>query len=218
MQIQVPKAILFDMDGTLVDNIPFHQEAWLRFLAARRVHIRVEEFRAQNHGTITEMIRRFFPEIHDAEVIHLLGQEKEQTYRDLYGPHIRAMDGLVEFLESLQKMGIEAHLATMGDQPNIDFVFERLGLGSYFKSTTGGEMVSKGKPDPEIFVKSMEKAGLLPEQCWVIEDSKGGILAGKAAGCKVIGIATSHGSEELNAFGADGTVKDFFELLGYFGA
>lgn len=212
----LPKAILFDMDGTLVDSIPFHQEAWLRFLETHGKHLRPDEFHAQNHGTIDEMIRRFFPTVKDPSARWALGQEKERMYREIYRPHIHGVAGLIPFLQRIHTLGIRAHLATMGDQPNIEFVLEALGVQSYFSSVTGAEEVKHGKPNPEVFLRSIEKAGVPASDCWVLEDSKGGIMAGKAAGCFVIGITTSHSPEELISFGADRTVGDFFELIEVF--
>lgn len=212
----IPKAILFDMDGTLVDSIPFHQQAWLRFLDNHGIHLRPEEFHAQNHGTIEEMIRRFFPAVQDRTALYALGQEKERMYREIYKPHIHEVPGLSPFLKKIRSFGIQAHLATMGDQPNIDFVLGAIGVRSFFASVTGAEEVKKGKPNPEVFLRSVEKAGLAASDCWVLEDSKGGIMAGKGAGCHVVGITTSHSPDELISFGADRTVKDFVELMALF--
>lgn len=208
-----PKAILFDMDGTLVDSIPFHQEAWLGFLESHGIHLRPDEFHAQNHGTINEMVSRFFPAVRDSAALCALGQEKERLYREIYKPHIHEVAGLTPFLKRIHTLGIQAHLATMGDQPNIDFVLDVLGIRSFFSSITGAEEVSKGKPNPEVFLRSIEKAKVHASDCWVLEDSKVGIIAGKSAGCLVIGITTSHSPEELISYGADRTVGDFLELM-----
>lgn len=210
---RLPKAILFDMDGTLVDSIPYHQEAWLRFLESHGIHLGPDEFHAQNHGTIDEMIRRFFPAVQDSTALYALGQEKERIYREIYKPHIHEVAGLTPFLERIHTLGIQAHLATMGDRPNIDFVLDGLGIRSFFSSITGAEEVSKGKPNPEVFLRSIEKAKVHASDCWVLEDSKGGILAGAAAGCLVIGITTSNSPEELISYGAERTVVDFLELM-----
>lgn len=210
--MKILKAIIFDMDGTLVDNIPYHRDAWLAFLKKQGIHLNESEFHAQNHGNIDEMMRRFFPHIQDKQMLYDLGQEKESTYRNLYRPHIREVHGLTSFLQTIQSKGIQALLATMGDPPNIDFTLDSLGIRSYFSFTTGGHEVIKGKPDPEIFLLSMRKAGLKPEECLVIEDSQGGILAAKRAGIKVVGISTSESKETLVSLGCDGAVADFEEL------
>jgi HAD superfamily hydrolase (TIGR01509 family) len=210
--MKLPKAIIFDMDGTLVDNIPFHREAWLAFLKKQGIHLHQDEFHAQNHGNIDEMMRRFFPHIHDKQMLYDLGQEKESTYRELYRPHIREVHGLSFFLQQMKANGIIGLLATMGDPPNIDFTLDSLGIRSYFSFTTGGHEVAKGKPDPEIFLLSMQKGGLRPEECLVIEDSQGGILAAKRAGIQVVGISTSESKETLLSLGCEWVMADFEEL------
>lgn len=207
------KAILFDMDGTLVDNIPFHQEAWLRFLGNHGIHLRPEDFHAQNHGTLNEMIRKFFPHVESMEKRIELGAEKEATYRHIYRPYLKEIEGLTPFLKFLQLQQISCHLATMGDQNNIDFTLNGLGIRHFFETVTGGHEVLKGKPDPEIFIKSMEKAEVKPGNVLVFEDSGGGIRSAKSAGLKVIGIATTHSKKELIEMGCEAAFSDFHEVL-----
>lgn len=207
------RAVLFDMDGTLVDSIPFHQEAWLRFLGNHGIHLRPEDFHAQNHGAIHEMIGRFFPHIKSLEKRAELGEEKEITYRNIYRPYLEEVPGLSPFLRELQNQDISIHLATMGDQNNIDFTLDGLGIRNFFATTTGGHEVLKGKPNPEIFIKSLEKTGLKGNECLVVEDSGGGIRAALAAGLKVIGIATSHTRKELMEMGCKEGFADFTEIL-----
>lgn len=212
--MKLPKAIIFDMDGTLVDNIPFHRDAWLEFLQKHGIHLNQYQFHAQNHGTIDEMMHRFFPQMKDPQQRYELGQEKERTYREMYRPHIREVKGLTPFLQTIQSNGIKTHLATMGDSPNIAFTLENLHISPFFESCIGGHEVQKGKPDPEIFLLSMQKGSLKPEECLVIEDSKGGILAAKRAGIPVVGISTSESKTTLLALGCDWVVADFEELEG----
>lgn len=207
------QAILFDMDGTLVDSIPFHQEAWLRFLGNYGIHLRPEDFHAQNHGTIHEMIARFFPHEKSLEKRAELGEEKEITYRKIYQAELTEVGGLGLFLQKLQNRGISMHLATMGDQNNIDFTLDGLGIRGYFQTITGGHEVLKGKPDPEIFLKSLEKSGVRKEACLAFEDSGGGIRSALAAGLPVVGIATSHSKRELMEMGCFAAFADFTEAV-----
>jgi beta-phosphoglucomutase len=206
------KAIIFDMDGTLVDNIPFHIEAWLHFLKKHDIVLDPEEFQAQNHGNIGEMIRKFFGQDTPDEKVKELGQEKERTYRDLYKNHITEIEGLTELLKRMKKLKIKASLATMGDTPNIDFVLDELKIKQFFHSITGGHEIQRGKPDSEIFNLSMKKLKLESTDCLVIEDSMGGILSAVRAGIRVVGITTSHTEDELKSNGCLFTISDFNEL------
>lgn len=207
------QAVFFDMDGTLVDSIPFHQEAWLTFLGNHGIHLRPEDFHAQNHGTIHEMIRRFFPHESSREKRMELGEEKEITFRNIYKPYLKEINGLTPFLERLKNAEISLHLSTMGDQNNIDFTLDGLGIRQFFDTITGGHEVLKGKPDPEIFLKSLEKSGVKPDKALVFEDSGGGIRSAKAAGLKVIGIASTHSKKELIEMGCETAFSNFKEIL-----
>ena len=205
--------LFFDMDGTLIASIPFHQEAWLRFLGNHGIHLRPEDFHAQNHGTLKEMIHRFFPHEKSLEKRAELGEEKEITFRQIYAPHLTEILGLSPFLEFLNQKKIGIHLSTMGDQNNIDFSLDGLGIRPYFKTITGGHEVFRGKPDPEIFLKSMEKAGAKSEHSLVFEDSGGGIRSALSAGLPVVGIATSHSKKELLEMGCLAAFENFEEVL-----
>ncbi len=207
------RAVLFDMDGTLTDSIPYHQEAWLRFLGNHGIHLRPEDFHAQNHGTIHEMIAKFFPHEKSLQKRAELGEEKEIIYRTIYRSQLREVAGLTAFLKALQTSKISIHLATMGDQNNIDFTLDGLGIRYFFQTITGGHEVFKGKPNPEIFFKCLEKTGLKKEECLVFEDSGGGIRSALAAGLTVIGIATSHTRRELIEMGCTEAFADFTEIV-----
>jgi beta-phosphoglucomutase len=206
------KAVIFDMDGTLVDNMDYHQEAWLRFLKSYGIYISVEEFKKKNYGIIDEIVPRFFPEKPDKEIIHRLGQEKEELYREIYGSHIKPIDGLLPFLKKLKEHQIKIGLATAADKKNIDFTLEGLGVTDFFTTVTGAEEVKKGKPDPEVFLVTAKKLGVSPQQCLVIEDSMTGIQAGLAAGMQVIAITTEHTKDELKKFPLYKTIDNYSDL------
>ncbi|NMH28133.1 HAD family hydrolase [Flavobacterium silvaticum] len=206
-----PKAVIFDMDGTLVDNIPFHKKAWLTFLAKHNIHLEPEHFNAQNHGTIDEMIKRFFGENLNPKRITELGFEKEQTYRYLYREHISEIEGLTKFLRNLKNQNIKIGLATMGDIPNIDFILDALQIRDYFDGIVGGHMISKGKPDPEIFNTVATLLHVENNDCLVFEDSIGGVRSARSANMCVIGIMTTESSDDLKANGCFRTIKSFVE-------
>ena len=207
------KAVIFDMDGTLVDNIPYHEKSWIAFLNQHQIQISPESFSAQNHGTIDEMITRFFGNDLTVERLKNLGQLKEQTYRDFYKSDLKEISGLTLFLRNLQTKNIKIGLATMGDIPNIDFILDGLNIRNYFDEVTGGHEVSKGKPDPEIFLKSLEKLNVKPEECVVFEDSLGGIQSALDANIKVVGITTLHSKEQLLDFGCSKVIDTYENFI-----
>ncbi len=207
------KAIIFDMDGTLVDNIPFHREAWLTFLKENNIVLAPEDFLKQDHGNVYEMIRHFFGRDLPYEKVKVLGQGREKTYRDLYRNNIQEIDGLKVLLKKMSEMNIKASLATMSDTPQIDLVLNKLNIRNYFHSITNGFEIQKGKPDAEIYNLALKKLGLKNTECLVIEDSIGGITSARRAGIEVIGITTSHTKDELIANGCVSTISNFHDLI-----
>lgn len=209
----IPKAVIFDMDGTLVDSIPYHQEAWLTFLRNHGIFLNNESFHAQNHGTIEEMMFRFFGSNLTESQLLEFSEEKERTYREMYSTQIKEVEGLTNFLELIFFQKVKIGLATMGDQNNIDFTIDSLGIRHFFHSTTGGHEVGKGKPDPEIYELALTKIGVKAKNCLAFEDSIGGVRSAISAGIRVVGITTTHTREELLDFGCARTIDGFGELL-----
>ncbi len=192
------QAVLFDMDGVVVDNLPYHVDAWLLFCERKNIPLTREIFYQELNGMNSKDTFEWFykREMSRAE-IEVLEEEKELIYRDFYRDHINPAPGLLEFLQTLRSNGIKTALATSAGPGNIDFILDGLGIRDQFDAIIGGAEVRKGKPDPEIYVKAASLVGVEPAQCWVIEDSLQGIAAGQSAGMRVIGITTSHSPAEL---------------------
>lgn len=206
------KAIIFDMDGTLVDNIRYHEESWIIFLKQYGIDIKPENFSAQNHGTLDEMIVRFFGNDISETKIYELGLEKENAYQTLYKSKMKEVNGLSSFLQKLKQNNIRTGLATMGIPSSINFILDGLHIKKYFHEITGGIEVLKGKPNPEIFLKTIEKLQIDHKDCVAVEDSMGGIQSALDAGLKVIGITTTHSEEELMGQGCFQVIHDYMNI------
>lgn len=203
------KAAIFDMDGTLVDNMHFHQEAWFAFFSDHGLSVSPEEYHAKNAGILPEIMARFFPEVIDLASLYALGRKKEQKYQEIYRPHIKALPGLESFLSTLRQNGIKIGLATAADRGNIDFTLDALGIREHFDVIIGAEEVSKGKPDPEVFLVTAQKLGIEPAACAAFEDSNPGIRSALAAGMRVVGLATTHTNDELSIFPLHAIINDY---------
>jgi len=189
---------LFDMDGVVVDNHTFHFKAWQKFCDNHGVSIDEEFYKQKINGTpLKACLETIFQKEFSYKEAKELGEEKEETYRRLYRPFLSPVKGLVEFLESTEKEGHGIALATSGPKENVDFVLDELKIRSYFSSIIDSSGVTKGKPHPEIYLKSANNLKLASDRCVVFEDSLSGIKAGIGAGCKVIGLATTHNRQEL---------------------
>ena len=203
------RAAIFDMDGTLVDNMHFHQQAWFAFLEDHGLTVSEDEYHAKNAGILPEIIARFFPEVTDIEAVYELGRKKERKYQEIYRPHMQALPGLEVFLNTLRKAGIRTGLATAADRGNIDFTLDALGIREQFDVIVGAEEVSKGKPDPEVFLVTAQLLGVDPAECAAFEDSNPGIRAALAAGMRVVGLATTHTNDELSIFPLHAIINDY---------
>lgn len=208
-----PKAIIFDMDGTLIDNMEYHKQSWIALFKHHKLTLDYDTFDQHYHkGSLVEIMARLFPAITDKEELFQIGSYKEVLYRELYQPHIKAIDGLHSFLDDQLKYKRPMGVATMGDQYNIDFIFDALDLRPYFHSTTGGHQVTHGKPHPEIFLTAAQKLNTPPEECLVFEDTRSGIAAAQAAGMSVIGVATMFDRKTLLELGCLTAIKSFQEI------
>jgi beta-phosphoglucomutase len=208
------QAVLFDMDGVVVDNLPYHVDAWLLFCERNQIPLTREIFYAELNGMNS---KDTFEWLYNRELtraeIEVLEEEKEQIYRGFYRDHLKPAAGLLSFLQDLRSHGIKTALATSAGAGNIDFILDGLQIRNQFDAIIGGAEVSKGKPNPEIYIKAAALLGINPADCLVIEDSLQGIAAGQAAGMRVVGISTSHTPQELAH--TDVVCSDFMNMFAY---
>lgn len=203
------KAIIFDMDGTLVNNLGYHWKAWLAFLRTHNIIMSDEEINTKGHGTMFEIVPKIFGrEMSDTE-IKSLGEQKETMYRESYKEHLRELPGLTKFLEELKSANIKIGLGTMADRKNVEFTLGGLGIDGFFESKHSAEDVKHGKPDPEVFLLGAQQLGVSPEDCVVFEDSKVGIKAAINAGMRAVGVSTSVEPQTLLDLGASRVISDY---------
>ena len=192
--------LLFDMDGVIIDNHQYHFLSWQKLAEKHHIEITEEFYRTQMNGrTFKGIVEVVFKDEIPLEDARAIAYEKERIYRELYQPHLKPTEGLMDFLEAAREAGIPLVVGTSAPVENVDFTLDGLNIRDYFKGVVDDRAVSKGKPDPEVYLKCAKLAGMSPENCVVFEDAVSGIKAGKAAGAKVIGLATSHKRHELEA-------------------
>ena len=191
-------AFLFDMDGVIVDSNPYHKIALIQFCKEHGYDLDEQQLLEKIYGrTNRDWIMNIFGNIGD-EKIRQYTEEKEALYRKLYDNDVKPVDGLISFLEKAEQAGIPRAVATSAPRANVDFSLSKTHTEHFFPTILDDSFVSKGKPDPEIYLKSAAALNYKPENCIVFEDSLSGVAAGKAAGCKVVGITTTHTREELH--------------------
>ena len=194
------RAFIFDMDGTLVDNMHFHTEAWGKMLEENGVEMNADDFLIKTAGkTNREILPTIFGEITEERILEL-GERKETLYRELFLPHRKIIAGADEFLEEAERLGVKMAVATAAPIVNMEFILDGLNLRRFFRAITTADDITNGKPHPEIFLKSAEKLDIEPKNCLVFEDAIGGFEAAHRAGMKAVGIATVNAIEDILQF------------------
>lgn len=185
-------AFIFDMDGTLVDNMNVHMRVWIEILGRLGIRVTPEEYQRQAMGkTNRQILRQLVGDHLTDEDIAEYAERKESVYREKYGPHIKPMNGLIDFLRGCRRLEIPLALATSAPRLNIEFVLGRLGIETHFRVIVSAEEVERGKPDPEMFLTAAQRLGVEPNGCLVFEDSLFGIEAAHRAGMKSVAITTT---------------------------
>lgn len=197
--MNIPSAVIFDLDGTLIDNNAYHIEAWKAFYAKHGFVFSDEVYTKTINGKIN---RDIFPLIFGKPVpaadIDAYTEEKESMYRELYAPHIEPVAGLIDFLEELSAAGIPLAIATSGLPVNIEFMFEHVPIKKYFSAVIDSTHVVNGKPHPEIFLKAAAALSANPSTCAAFEDSVSGVRSAKNAGMYVTALVTTHTHDDLH--------------------
>ena len=193
-------AVIFDMDGTLIDNTPYHFKSWQAlFKKYGKSELSKQTYYTEISGVpVMDTIRKLFGGDHDEARLEGLLNEKEEFYRQAYAPYLAPINGLENFLTGLKNSGIKMAMATSATVEDIDFVLNKIPIRNDFDVIVNSSMVSKPKPDPAIFLKAAEKLNMPPERCVVFEDSLAGIKAANSAGMKVVAITTGHKAEALH--------------------
>ncbi|WP_257448096.1 HAD family hydrolase [Archangium lipolyticum] len=213
MSLHPLSAAIFDMDGTLVDNMLFHARAWVSMSQSLGLDVPVERFEREFAGKRNEEI---FPALLGRPVppeeLTRLAERKESHYRELYAPHLSPLRGARELLARLRGAGFQLAVATAAPSANRAFVLDGLELRSHFAQVVGAEDVTRGKPAPDIFLAAARALSVEPSTCVVFEDAVNGIRAARAAGMLAVGVTTMTPAEVLIDAGAHWVIGDFTTL------
>lgn len=193
-----PQALIFDMDGTMVDNMMAHHRAWQRKLRSLGMDMELEEVRQKIHGVNEEILLRLFGERFDDQERQYHAQDKEAEYRRVFIDELQLIDGLSDFLEEAWEAEIPMGIGTAAPKENVDFVLDNLELREWFVAVKHAGDVTKGKPDPEIYQLVAAGLGIPVENCLIFEDSPTGAEAAHNAGSPVIVVTTTHQPAEFS--------------------
>jgi len=194
------QAFIFDMDGTMVDNMMVHHRAWQLKLKELGLDLTLEEVKERCHGKNEEIIERLFPNRFTPEERYRVSFEKEEQYRAVFKDELRLIDGLQIFLDEAKAANIPLGIGSAAPAENVNFVLDNLGIRHYFSSVVHSGLVDKGKPDPEVFEKVAKELGVSLNKSLVFEDSPTGAKTSVNAGCQTIILTTTHDKTEFEAF------------------
>ena len=203
------RAIIWDMDGVLVDTGEPHYITWRDTLADVGIEYSREDFRAtcgmNNHGVLTYVLG----EKPDPEFAERLIEKKETEFREIMRRGIEPLPGVVDWRTRFREWGYKQAVASSAPQANIDVQMEALGIREYFDAIVSGAGLPP-KPNPDVFLQAAPEVGVPPENCVVIEDAVAGVGGAKAAGMTCIAVMTTNPREKLAA--ANLILKDLTEL------
>ena len=208
------KAIIFDLDGTLVDSLPYHHESWRIFFKNNNIEENdfSEIIKEYKGGGTLELMTSVFGDIYTRDELKKMSDDKEVIFRDIYKSKIYPIEGLNKFLDNLKENNILLSIGSNAIRKNVLMTIEELGITNYFSSIICGDEVSRGKPDPEMYLKTLSNLKVSKNECIIFEDSIEGVEAARNADIKVVGVTSSQSSEKLKSVGAFKTINDYTKI------
>ncbi len=195
------KAFIFDMNGTMIDDMGYHLEGWYNTLTELGAGLSKAAVKKEMYGKNQELLVRVFgKDRFTTGEMDALSLEKEKRYQAAYLPHLELIPGLQAFLDAADKEGILMGIGTAAIPFNVDFALDNLHIRHYFKSIITANDVATSKPHPEVFLKAAAELGVDPASCIVFEDAPKGVEAAANAGMKAVVITTMHTREEFSDY------------------
>jgi len=202
------KAFLFDLNGTMIDDMQYHIHAWHRIFNSLGANISLERMKEECYGKNHEVIERILPGRFTYEEKDAMSLAKEREYQKAFRPYLKLLPGLDEFLRDSYEAGIKMAIGSAAIMFNIDFVLDGLNIRKYFQVLVSADDVKKNKPHPETYLKCADALGMELHDCIVFEDAPKGVESALNAGMKCVVLTILH---EENEFPASPDIIGYFK-------
>jgi len=197
MTTESPKAVIWDMDGVIVDTAPYHEEAWRVTFQKRGVEFTDEDFRRSFGRRNDTIITGVMGKTPSQKTIDAIADEKEASFRRKIRQHIEPLPGVMGLLKVLATAGLRQALASSAPLQNVRQIIKDLGIEGYFEGVVTEKDVTEGKPSPQGFLLVARRLAVEPEDCIVIEDAVVGVTAAKRAGMGCVAVTNTHPRSHL---------------------
>lgn len=210
-----PRAVIWDVDGTLVDTAELHFAAWVAFARQRGWEFTRSHFQSTFGRRNPEIVRQLFSSNASDDEVLEIGEQKERIYRqEVVRQGVELLPGVKNLLAQFREHGVRQAIGSSAPRANLAMILDMTDTAGFFDAVVSMEDTQRGKPDPEVFVKAAEKLGIAPGDSVVFEDAVAGVQAAKAAGmrCVAVRFVGHHSEESLRAAGANWVVDSLEEF------
>ena len=206
------KGIIFDMDGTIVDSLPYHYKAWKIFFKENKVENFSEKLKDYKGGGTLDLLTAVLGNNFSKKELKSMVDDKEIIFRDIYKDNVIPIEGFIQMLESIKSQKILVGLASNAIRKNVKMILNELKIYNDFNSIICGDEVDNGKPNPEMFNKTVKRFKLDKKDCLIFEDSIEGLQGAVNSGIDAIGVKSSSSDKILKSAGAKGTIKNYVNI------
>ena len=206
------KGIIFDMDGTIVDSLPYHYKAWKIFFRENKVENFSEKLKEYKGGGTLDLMTAVYGDKYSRNELKIMTDDKEIIFRQIYKNNVEPIKGFMKMFEFVKSKKILVGLASNAIRKNVKMILNELKIYEEFDSIICGDEVKKGKPNPEMFDETVNRFKLKKKECLIFEDSVEGVSAAVNSKVDVIGITSSTSREVLKDRGCKLTMDDYLNF------
>ena len=206
------KGIIFDMDGTIVDSLPYHYKAWKIFFRENKVENFSEKLKEYKGGGTLDLMTAVYGDKYSRNELKIMTDDKEIIFRQIYKNNVEPIKGFMKMFEFIKSKKIFVGLASNAIRKNVKMILNELKIYEEFDSIICGDEVKKGKPNPEMFDETVNRFKLKKKECLIFEDSVEGVSAAVNSKVDVIGITSSTSGEVLRDRGCKLTMDDYLNF------